>query len=527
MLDLSQAARRHLRPCIAVPHGAPDSSEELRVTRVAPVHLHEQLAVPPCRWSRRSRRRPIWRSVGSRVPTASPSSARLARTRRSGGNPACDPIDEEDRRGDEDTDRRARERPGKRALPSTRHERTDDDQPPSEAAHGRERSGLAAATTAVADRDAQRGKGRVARSEQIGIELGPLPLEDETSDDLADADHEPDSDSRVKPRGRRLRCERDDDEREHQDRRESRRRYARSVRASRRGLARSAAASASPLSSLFAIRLAISSPPAAEDEEHGIRRAAAAGLVSARGVDRPPCLDIGDREEASLVLASEGRASESIAMRVRCRPARHAHSPSKAAWCVSRAKPCASSTFVASPARAPSAMSMTALHRWQTRWAWPVLAQVVEGGAVRRRGRARRHRPRRDVGAPDTPSKGRPPASAGSTASIRSSAVRWASVSRSTLDDEPRRCGHAAAPLPDDVEDLLVSRGEGASRRHDGTLTEGLAGSGSSAGARRARIANHGAACCSAERGAADAPPTLHRPRSRPSRCRRTQARRP
>ena len=86
----------------------------------------------------------------------------------------------------------------------------------------------------------------------------------------------------------------------------------------------------------------------------------------------------------------------------------------------------------ASPASAPSSMSMTAPHRWQTRWAWPVLAQVVEGRAVAgvhvlddaelaeslqhpvhgRRRDARRAPARRT--------------------SIRSSAVRWPSVSSST-----------------------------------------------------------------------------------------------
>ncbi len=46
------------------------------------------------------------------------------------------------------------------------------------------------------------------------------------------------------------------------------------------------------------------------------------------------------------------------------------------------------------------------------------------------------------------------------------------------LDEDPhdqaRRCGDASSSMSDDLEDLLVGRGERASRPHDSTLTDDL-----------------------------------------------------
>ena len=125
------------RPGIAVPHGAPQPSDELRVARVPAVHLDEQLTARRCRWSRTSRRLRSARPSARAVPTASPSSARLARTRLSGGKPACDPIDEEDRpRRRAHRPTRPRARPTASSRPSTiARERPDDDHRASEPAH--------------------------------------------------------------------------------------------------------------------------------------------------------------------------------------------------------------------------------------------------------------------------------------------------------------------------------------------------------------------------------------------------------
>ena len=202
-----------------------------------------------------------------------------------------------DERGDEDADRCARDRSGQGALAQDHGtERSDGDQTPAEASHGPGQVGTRCRDHCRADRDPERGE-RQLPVEHDRLEPGPF-IEDETSDDLADADHEPDGDQQCEAERATLRCERHDHERESEERGEH---------------VGDAPDRIEPVEEVLdrgdrvrlALQLAVGDQArdqqtaSSQDEQHCIRGAAPAGLVSARGVDRSPCLDVGDREKAA------------------------------------------------------------------------------------------------------------------------------------------------------------------------------------------------------------------------------------
>ncbi len=122
VLDLPEAARRHLWPRVPVPHHAPEPSHELRVAGVSAVDLHEQRTSRGVgglvhRDAGHLRLGGLERTDGEAELGEARADPALRREARVGTD------DEIDERRDQDADRRGRERARERALARGRRPR--------------------------------------------------------------------------------------------------------------------------------------------------------------------------------------------------------------------------------------------------------------------------------------------------------------------------------------------------------------------------------------------------------------------